>query len=90
MHEMTARTSRTALTLIELLVVAIIILLVAILLPSLQRVRESARRAACLSNVNNRDPAGRVYARRDPQGWGVPVHRSQFASGNHGATYSGA
>ena len=91
MHEMTARTSRTALTLIELLVVvAIIALLAAILLPSLQRVRESARRAACLSNVRCIATAGRVYARRDPQGWGVPVHRSRFAPGNHGATYVGA
>ena len=47
MHASTAPTNRTAFTLIELLVV------VAILLPSLQRARESARRAACLSNVKS-------------------------------------
>ena len=84
MHEMTARTNRTALTLIELLVVvAIIALLAAILLPSFQRTRESARRAACLSNVKCISTAGRVYSSRDPQGWGIPVHRRQLAPGDH-------
>src|SRR5262245_15873477 len=42
---------RNAFTLVELLVViAIIAILIALLLPSLNKAREAARRAACLSN----------------------------------------
>ncbi len=48
------KTARTAFTLIEVLVVvAIIALLVAILIPSLARVREQARVTKCLSNMSN-------------------------------------
>ena len=54
---------RTGFTLIELLVVvAIIALLVAILLPSLNHARESARRVKCLANLRSISQAAMLYA----------------------------
>ena len=54
---------RKAFTLVELLVVvSIIALLVAILLPSLRAARESARRAACLSNLRQLSMGALAYA----------------------------
>jgi len=55
--------SPTGFTLIEVLVVvAIIALLVAILVPSLSRARESAKRAACLSNLRQQGIGMNTYA----------------------------
>ncbi len=74
-----------AFTLIEILVVvAIIALLVAILLPSLQRAREQAKIALCLSNLRSLGVAASAYlnAEKDRFCWSKP---GQFPSSNfHG------
>ncbi len=58
-----AMRARLGMTLIELLVVvAIIALMIAILLPTLGRIRESARRQICLSNTRTQAAAFLVYA----------------------------
>ncbi|MFQ5806950.1 MAG: type II secretion system protein [Phycisphaerae bacterium] len=58
----TSRRSRGAFTLIELLVVvAIIALLISILLPTLQRAREEARRLKCAVNIRGIGQASSMY-----------------------------
>ncbi len=60
---------RGGFTLIELLVVvAIIALLISILLPSLQRAREAARRTVCLANLGGFGRACLVYAEESRSG----------------------
>lgn len=68
---------RAAFTLIELLVViAIIGLLVAMLMPAVQRARETARRNACLNNIRQLGLAAQNYLssqRVFPSGWCAPT-----------------
>lgn len=70
-------------TLIELLVViAIIALLISILLPSLSRARELAKRAVCASNLHGIGQAMYIYAQDDP---GVFPAIAQVWTPNNGA-----
>ena len=64
---------RKGFTLIELLVVvAIIALLISILLPSLSRARELAKRAVCASNMRGIGQGMHIYA-NDNREW-FPIH----------------
>lgn len=73
---MSPRTSR-GFTLVELLVViGIIALLISILLPSLQKARESAVRVQCLSNMRQTLIAITAYA-ADNKGWYAPSTRDE-------------
>ncbi|MGD8451582.1 MAG: DUF1559 domain-containing protein [Phycisphaerae bacterium] len=73
---MTSPTRRLAFTLIELLVVvAIIALLIAILLPSMSRAREQAKRAYCLSNLHSIGSAALSYASEDSKELIIPIHQ---------------
>ena len=57
---------RTAFTLVELLVViGIIAILISILLPTLNRARESARATKCLSNMRNLTQAALMFAQEN-------------------------
>lgn len=81
----TASRRLSAFTLIELLVVvSIITLLVALLLPALSQARESARRAACSSNLRQIGVGSLAYA-ASQRGHLPPMYRTK--SGRFAANY---
>jgi prepilin-type N-terminal cleavage/methylation domain-containing protein len=78
-HLHSPRLRHEGFTLIELLVVVgIIALLVSILLPTLKKAREAAKRSTCLAQIKNIASSSRVYESEDPNGWGIPVHPAQY------------
>lgn len=67
---------RRAFNLVELLVViAIVLLLIAILVPTLQRAREQARRTYCLTNLRSIVQAATNYANEDAKNLLIPIHQ---------------
>ncbi|MBI1375420.1 MAG: prepilin-type N-terminal cleavage/methylation domain-containing protein [Phycisphaera sp.] len=85
----TRRTPRRGFTLIELLVVvAIIALLIAILLPSLQKARRSAKRVLCLTQARQITTGAFVYA-NDYRDW-LPYRCEKVQYPHHVAQLTGA
>jgi prepilin-type N-terminal cleavage/methylation domain-containing protein/prepilin-type processing-associated H-X9-DG protein len=73
--------SRTGFTLVELLVVvSIIALLISILLPSLNKARETARQVKCMSNLKQFGNADAFY-KNEFEGWHVPYASSDPSGG---------
>jgi len=80
---MTVSRPTRAFTLIELLVVvAIIALLISILLPSLARAREQAKKTVCLSNLKNIGTSTAAYAEDDDRNMIMPLHSLHVRDGN--------
>lgn len=76
------RSTKKGFTLIELLVVvAIIALLISILLPSLSRARELAKRLVCAANIKGIGTAMKIYANDNEEQWATPL----FNEGTLGA-----
>jgi prepilin-type N-terminal cleavage/methylation domain-containing protein/prepilin-type processing-associated H-X9-DG protein len=77
-------------TLIELLVVvAIIAVLISILLPSLARAREMARRSVCAANLKGLGTSATLYSEENKQVFPTAAHDPQYTSADQ-ATNVGA
>lgn len=86
MRHVESRKGRSGFTLIELLVVvAIIALLISILLPSLARARELAKRTTCAANMSGIGKGLHTYASDGNQGMPISAHAAPAAGGT-GAT----
>ncbi|NOX59680.1 MAG: prepilin-type N-terminal cleavage/methylation domain-containing protein [Planctomycetes bacterium] len=82
---------RNGFTLVELLVVvSIIALLISILLPSLQKARESAKRVACNANIRGMAQASHTYAADDRNELVVPIGQGDGKYPKRNLSYAGA
>ena len=82
------RSQRTGFTLVELLVViGIIALLISILLPSLNRARETANRVKCASNLRQIGTAIQLYANENRGAFPRTIYSAGMTSGTWGTPY---
>ena len=85
------RSQRTGFTLVELLVViGIIALLISILLPSLNRARETANRVKCASNLRQIGTAIQLYANENRGAFPRTAYSAGLTTATWGTPYLAA